>query len=157
MKKTYKKYLIIFTLIFSVFICTACSEDKKDDPSNLGDVVDALTAANMTKYVDESRKAQDKQVYDELKTCLTVAAASPESYKFCVDNAPITATVNNNGVTFVDKNGKTIASDSTFMQIINETWGSDIATSMKCQIEGAEYKVTLKPDTTIEDTKAPEK
>ena len=95
MKKTYKKYLIIFTLIISVFICTACSEDKKDDPTNLGDVVDALTAANMTKYVDESRKAQDKLVYDELKACLTVAAASPESYKFCEDNAPITATVNN--------------------------------------------------------------
>ena len=157
MMKTYKKYFVIFTLILSVFICTACSEDKKDDPSNLGDVVDALTEANMTKYVDESRKAQDKQIYDELKSCLAVAVASPETYKFCVDNAPITATVNNDGVTFVDKNGKTIASDSQFIQLINDIWGSDIATSMKCKIEGAEYKVTLKPDTTIEETKAPEK
>ena len=157
MMKTYKKYLVIFTIIISVFICTACSEDKMDDPSNLGDVVDALTAANMTKYVDESRKAQDKLVYDELKSCLTVAAASPESYKFCVDNAPITATVNNDGVTFVDKNGKNIASDSPFMQVIYDTLGSDAATSTKCKIEGAEYILTLKPDTTIEDTKAPEK
>ena len=157
MKKTYKKYLIIFTLIISVFICTACSEDKKDDPSNLGDVVDALTAANMTKYVDESKKAQDKMTYDNIRSCLAVAVVSPESYKFCTDNAPITVTINNDGVTFVDKNGKNIASDSPFMQVIYDILGSDAATSTKCIIEGAEYILTLKPDTTIEDTKAPEK
>lgn len=156
MKKTYKKYLIIFTLIISVFICTACSEDKKDSSSDLSNLVDEMTAVNYAKYVDQSKAAQDKMTYDNIRSCLAVAAASPDSYKFCVDNAPITVTVNNDGVTFVDKNGKNIASDSPFMQVIYDILGSDAATSTKCKIEGAEYILTLKSDTTIEDTKAPE-
>ena len=155
MKKTYKKYLII-TLIISVFICTACSEDKKDSSSDLSNLVDEMTAVNYAKYVDQSKAAQDKMTYDNIRSCLAVAVASPDSYKFCVDNAPITVTVNNDGVTFVDKNGKNIASDSPFMQVIYDTLGSDAATSTKCKIEGAEYILTLKPDTTIEETKAPE-
>ncbi len=157
MKKTYKKYFVIFTLILSVFICTACSEDKKDSPSDLSNLVDEMTAVNYAKYVDQSKAAQDKMTYDNIKSCLAVAVASPESYKFCTDNAPITVTVNNDGVTFVDKNGKNIASDSPFMQVIYDILGSDAATSTKCTIEGAEYILTLKTDTTIEDTKAPEK
>lgn len=156
MKKTYKNYLIIFTLIISVFICTACSEDKKDSSSDLSNLVDEMTAVNYAKYVDQSKAAQDKMTYDNIRSCLAVAVASPDSYKFCVDNAPITVTVNNDGVTFVDKNGKNIASDSPFMQVIYDILGSDAATSTKCKIEGAEYILTLKSDTTIEDTKAPE-
>ena len=155
MKKTYKKYLII-TLIISVFICTACSEDKKDSSSDLSNLVDEMTAVNYAKYVDQSKAAQDKMTYDNIRSCLAVAVASPDSYKFCVDNAPITVTVNNDGVTFVDKNGKNIASDSPFMQVIYDTLGSDAATSTKCKIEGAEYKLTMKPDLTLEETLAPE-
>ena len=157
MMKTYKKYLVIFTLIISVFICTACSDDKKDSSSDLSNLVDEMTAVNYAKYVDQSKAAQDKLTYDNIRSCLAVAVASPDSYKFCVDNAPITVTVNNDGVIFVDKKGKNIASDSPFMQVIYDTLGSDAATSTKCKIEGAEYILTLKPDTTIEDTKAPEK
>lgn len=156
MMKTYKKYLVIFTLIISVFICTACSDDKKDSSSDLSNLVDEMTAVNYAKYVDQSKAAQDKMTYDNIRSCLAVAVASPDSYKFCVDNAPITVTVNNDGVTFVDKNGKNIASDSPFMQVIYDILGSDAATSTKCKIEGAEYILTLKPDTTIEETKAPE-
>ena len=155
MKKTYKKYLII-TLIISVFICTACSEDKKDSSSDLSNLVDEMTAVNYAKYVDQSKAAQDKMTYDNIRSCLAVAVASPDSYKFCVDNAPITVTVNNDGVTFVDKNGKNIASDSPFMQIIYDILGSDTATSTKCKIKGAEYKLTMKPDLTLEETLAPE-
>lgn len=154
--KTYKKYLVIFTLIISVFICTACSDDKKDSSSDLSNLVDEMTAVNYAKYVDQSKAAQDKMTYDNIRSCLAVTVASPDSYKFCVDNAPITVTVNNDGVTFVDKNGKNIASDSPLMQVIYDILGSDAATSTKCKIEGAEYILTLKPDTTIEETKAPE-
>lgn len=42
MMKTYKKYLVIFTLIISVFICTACSDDKKDSSSDLSNLVDEM-------------------------------------------------------------------------------------------------------------------
>jgi outer membrane lipoprotein-sorting protein len=156
MMKTYKKYLVIFTIIISVFICTACSEDKKDSSSDLSNLVDEMTAVNYAKYVDQSKAAQDKMTYDNIRSCLAVAVASPDSNKFCVDNAPITVTVNNDGVTFVDKNGKNIASDSPFMQVIYDTFRSDAATSTKCKIEGAEYKLTIKPDLTLEETLAPE-
>jgi hypothetical protein len=156
MKQNLKKYLIIFTLILTIFTCTACSDDSKDSSSNASDVMDALTAANMTKYVEKSREAGDKQLYDELKTYFTIAAATDESAKFCKDNAPITATINNDGVTIVDKNGKKLAADSAFMKTIDASAGGDITTSMKCKTKGAEYKLTIKSDLTIEETLAPE-
>lgn len=156
MKHISKKYLIIFTLILAIITCTACSGDDKDSSSNATDVVDSLSAVNYAKYVDKSREAGDKQVYDELKTYFAVAAASNESAKFCKDNAPITATINNDGVTIVDKNGKKLDPDCELMKIINKTAGWDITTSMKCKTKGAEYKVTLKSDLTIEETAAPE-
>ena len=156
MKRNLKEYLIIFTLIFTIFTCTACSDDSKDSSSNASDVMDALTAANMTKYVEKSREAGDKQLYDELKTYFTIAAATDESAKFCKDNTPITATINNDGLTIVDKNGKKLDPDSPFMKSLNSAAGGDVTTFMKCKIKGAEYKLTMKPDLTLEETLAPE-
>ena len=156
MKRNLKEYLIIFTLIFTIFTCTACSDDSKDSSSNASDVMDALTAANMTKYVEKSREAGDKQLYDELKTYFTIAAATDESAKFCKDNTPITATINNDGLIIVDKTGKKLDPDSPFMKSLNSAAGGDVTTFMKCKIKGAEYKLTMKPDLTLEETLAPE-
>ena len=157
MKHFLKKYLIIFTLILAIIACTSCSgDDSKESSSNNTDIVDALTAVNYTKYVDKSREAGDKQAYDELKTYLIVAAADDKCAAYCKSNAPITATINNDGVTIVDKNGKKLDPDCELMKIINKTAGGDITTSMKCKTKGAEYKVTLKSDLTIEETAAPE-
>ena len=72
MKKTYKKYFVIFTLILSVFICTACSDDKKESSSDLSNLVDELTAVNYGKYVDESKKAQDKMTYDNITIMIVI-------------------------------------------------------------------------------------
>lgn len=156
MKHISKKYLIIFTLILAIITCTACSGDDKDNSSSATDVVDALTAVNYAKYIDKTREAGDKQAYDELKTYLIVAAADDKCAAYCKSNAPITATINNDGVTIVDKNGKKLDPDCELMKIINKTAGGDITTSMKCKTKGAEYKVTLKSDLTIEETAAPE-
>ena len=156
MKHILKKYLIIFTLILTIFTCTACSDDSKDSSSNASDVMDALTTANMTKYVEKSREAGDKQLYDDLKTYFTIAAATDESAKFCKDNAPITATINNDGLIIVDKTGKKLDPDSPFMKSLNSAAGGDVTTFMKCKIKGAEYKLTMKPDLTLEETLAPE-
>ena len=156
MKHISKKYLIIFTLILAIITCTACSGEDKDSSSNATDVVDALTAVNYAKYIDKTREAGDKQAYDELKTYLIVAAADDKCAAYCKSNAPITATINNDGFTIVDKNGKKLDPDCELMKIINKTAGGDITTSMKCKTKGAEYKVTLKSDLTIEETAAPE-
>ena len=156
MKLNFKKYLIVFTIILTIFTCTACSDDSKDSLSNSGDIVDSLTAVNMAKYIDKSREAGDKQTYDELKTYFTVVAAMDESAKFCKDNTPITATINNDGLTIVDKNGKKLDPNSPFMKSLNLAAGGDVTTFMKCKIKGAEYKLTMKPDLTLEETLAPE-
>ena len=157
MKHISKKYLIIFTLILVIIACTSCSgDDAKDSSSNDADIVDALTAVNYTKYVDKSREAGDKQAYEELKAYLMVATADDKSAAYCKANAPITATIKNDGVTIVDKNGKKLDPDSEFMKTVNKTAGGDITTSLKCKTKGAEYKVTLKADLTIEETLAPE-
>ena len=156
MKLNFKKYLIVFTIILTIFTCTACSDDSKDSLSNSGDIVDSLTAVNMAKYIDKSREAGDKQTYDELKTYFTVAAAMDESAKFCKDNTPITATINNDGLIIVDKTGKKLDPDSPFMKSLNSAAGGDVTTFMKCKIKGAEYKLTMKPDLTLEETLAPE-
>ena len=118
-------------------------QTSKDSSSNSGDIVDSLTAVNMAKYIDKSREAGDKQTYDELKTYFTVAAAMDESAKFCKDNTPITATINNDGLTIVDKNGKKLDPDSPFMKSLNSVAGGDVTTFMKCKIKCLNSGVNL--------------
>lgn len=156
MKHLFKRNLIVFTLIITILACSACSgDDTKSGSKNTNDIVDSLTAVNYAKYVDQSREAEDKMIYDELVACFNVASTTPESYVFCQKNAPITATINNDGVTIVDKNGEKLDMNCPFMKDISDVAGSDFTTSMKTKTDGAEYKITMKEDITVEKTKAP--
>ena len=156
MKYSLKKYLIILTLIISIVVCSACSgDDTKGGSKYSNDLVDSLTGINYAKYVDQSKEAEDKMIYDELVACFNVASTTPESYVFCQKNAPITATINNDGVTIVDKNGEKLDMNCPFMKDISDVAGSDFTTSMKTKTDGAEYVITMKADVTVEKTKAP--
>ena len=151
-----KRLIIILTLIITVLVFTACSgDDTKSGSKDSNDLVDSLTGVNYAKYVDQSREAEDKMIYDELVACFNVASTTPESYVFCQKNAPITATINNDGVTIVDKNGEKLDMNCPFMKDISDVAGSDFTTSMKTKIDGAEYVITMKADITVEKTKAP--
>ena len=156
MKHYSKRLIIILTLIITVLVFTACSgDDTKSGSKDSHDLVDSLTGINYAKYVDQSREAEDKMIYDELVACFNVASTTPESYVFCQKNAPITATINNDGVTIVDKNGEKLDMNCPFMKDISDVAGSDFTTSMKTKTDGAEYKITMKEDITVEKTKAP--
>ncbi|MBO4921633.1 MAG: hypothetical protein J5372_06935 [Lachnospiraceae bacterium] len=156
MKNYSKRLIIILTLIITVLVFTACSgDDTKSGSKDSNDLVDSLTGVNYAKYVDQSREAEDKMIYDELVACFNVASTTPESYVFCQKNAPITATINNDGVTVVDKNGEKLDMNCPFMKDISDVAGSDFTTSMKTKTDGAEYKITMKEDITVEKTKAP--
>ena len=156
MKYSLKKYLIILTLIISIVVCSACSgDDTKGGSKYSNDLVDSLTGINYAKYVDQSKEAEDKMIYDELVACFNVASTTPESYVFCQKNAPIIATINNDGVTIVDKNGEKLDMNCPFMKDISDVAGSDFTTSMKTKTDGAEYVITMKADVTVEKTKAP--
>lgn len=156
MKHYSKKLIIILTLIITSLVFSACSDDDtKNGSKDSNDLVDSLTGVNYAKYVDQSREAEDKMIYDELVACFNVASTTPESYVFCQKNAPITATINNDGVTIVDKNGEKLDMNCPFMKDISDVAGSDFTTSMKTKTDGAEYKITMKEDITVEKTKAP--
>ena len=156
MKHYSKRLIIILTLIITVLVFTACSgDDTKSGSKDSNDLVDSLTAVNYAKYVDQSREAEDKMIYDELVACFNVASTTPESYVFCQKNAPIIATINNDGVTIVDKNGDKLDMNCPFMKDISDVAGSDFTTSMKTKTDGAEYVITMKADVTVEKTKAP--
>ena len=156
MKHYSKRLIIILTLIITVLVFTACSgDDTKSGSKDSNDLVDSLTGVNYAKYVDQSREAEDKMIYDELVACFNVASTTPESYVFGQKNAPITATINNDGVTIVDKNGEKLDMNCPFMKDISDVAGSDFTTSMKTKTDGAEYKITMKEDITVEKTKAP--
>lgn len=156
MKHYSKKLIIILTLIITSLVFSACSDDDtKNGSKDSNDLVDSLTGVNYAKYVDQSREAEDKMIYDELVACFNVASTTPESYVFCQKNAPITATINNDGITIVDKNGEKLDMNCPFMKDISDVAGSDFTTSMKTKTDGAEYKITMKEDITVEKTKAP--
>lgn len=156
MKHYSKRLIIILTLIITVLVFTACSgDDTKSGSKDSNDLVDSLTGVNYAKYVDQSREAEDKLIYDELVACFNVASTTPESYVFCQKNAPIIATINNDGVTIVDKNGDKLDMNCPFMKDISDVAGSDFTTSMKTKTDGAEYVITMKADVTVEKTKAP--
>ena len=156
MKHYSKRLIIILTLIITALVFTACSgDDTKSGSKDSNDLVDSLTGVNYAKYVDQSREAEDKMIYDELVACFNVASTTPDSYVFCQKNAPITATINNDGVTIVDKNGDKLDPNCPFIKDISDVAGSDFTTSMKTKTDGAEYKITMKEDITVEKTKAP--